>query len=132
MDLVLKFKFIAQRRSESLSNVNPRSSKHLYSSVKPAIKNYHERSSLGTKYRRMFDEVNAINTYFADISSDPHYDSQVIEQLFGSLPQQSNWCLILFLLTTKFSNCCLRLKKFLLDLISCHTGYFGYVLHTYS
>jgi hypothetical protein len=131
MSLVLNFKFIAEHHSESLSSVNPRSSKDLYSSVKPAIKNYHERLSLGTKYGHMFDEVNAINTYFADISSDPHYDSQVIEQLFGSFPQQYNWCLILFI-DYKVSNCCLKLKRFLLDLISCHIGYFGYVLHTYS
>jgi hypothetical protein len=34
---------IAERRSESLSNVNPKSSKDLWSSVMPAIKNYHER-----------------------------------------------------------------------------------------
>ena len=43
-------KLIAERRSENLSNVNPRSSKDLWSSVEPAIKNYHKRSSLGTKY----------------------------------------------------------------------------------
>ena len=88
-------KLNAERHSESLSNVNPRSSKDLWSSVKPAIRNYHESSSLGTKYGCMFDDVNAINAYFADISSDPRYDSQV-ELLVSSLPQQSNSGLVLF------------------------------------
>ena len=64
-------KLNAERHSESLSNVNPRSSKDLWSSVKSAIKNYHETSSLGTKYWCMFHDVNAINAYFADIASDP-------------------------------------------------------------
>jgi hypothetical protein len=90
-------KLITERRSESLSNVNPRSSKELWSSVKPAIKNYHERSSLGTKYGCMFDDVNAINAYFADIACDPHNDSHMIEQLLSSLPRQSNSCFVLFI-----------------------------------
>jgi hypothetical protein len=30
----------------------------------------------------MFDDVDAINAYFADIGSDPHHDFQMIEKLF--------------------------------------------------
>jgi hypothetical protein len=44
----------------------------------------------------MFDDVNAINAYVADIGTDPHYNSQVIDQLVSSLLQQSNSCLVLF------------------------------------
>ena len=44
----------------------------------------------------MFDDINAINAYFADIACDPHYDSQVIKQLVGSLSQQSNSGFLLF------------------------------------
>jgi hypothetical protein len=44
----------------------------------------------------MFDDINAINAYLADIAFDPHYDCQVIEQLVSSIPQQSDSCLVLF------------------------------------
>jgi CRISPR/Cas system-associated protein Csm6 len=66
-------KLIAERSSEGFSNVNPRSSKDLWPSAKPVIKNYYGRSSLGTKYGCMFDDVYPINAYVAD----QHYDSQV-------------------------------------------------------
>jgi hypothetical protein len=98
----------------------------LCSSVKPAVRNYHERSSLSTKYGYsiyvyiyVWYDVNIINTYFADIASKPHYDSKVIEQLVRSLAQQFNSCFVLFcLLTLKFTKCYLKLRRLLQDLIS--------------
>jgi hypothetical protein len=71
-------KLIAERCFESLSNVNPRSSKASRSSVKPAIKNFHERSSLDSKYGCRFHDGNACHRYFTDIACNRHYDSQEI------------------------------------------------------
>jgi hypothetical protein len=77
-ELSSKFdKLIAERRSESLSNVNPRSSKDLSSSVKPAIK----ITTRGNLQVLNVDDVNTINAYFAVMASDPNYHSPVIEQL---------------------------------------------------
>jgi hypothetical protein len=38
----------------------------------------------------MFEDVDAINAYFADIATDPHYDSHVTEQIVSSLSDQSS------------------------------------------
>jgi hypothetical protein len=38
----------------------------------------------------MFEDVDAINAYFADSDTYPHYDSRVIEQIASSLSDQSS------------------------------------------
>jgi hypothetical protein len=38
----------------------------------------------------MFIDLDGINAYFANIATDPHHDSNNIEQLVSSLPQSDN------------------------------------------
>jgi hypothetical protein len=85
-------KLIAEHRSESLSSINPRSRKELWSSVTSTIKSCNGKTSLrpSAKYRPMFEDVDAINANFADTATDSHYDSRVIEQIVSSLSQKAS------------------------------------------
>jgi hypothetical protein len=44
----------------------------------------------------MFSDVDGINAYFANYATDPHCDSNKIEQLVGSLPHSENFRDFLF------------------------------------
>jgi hypothetical protein len=45
---------------------------------------------------RLFTDLDGINDYFANIATDPQYDSNLIEQLVGCLPHSDNSRDVLF------------------------------------
>jgi hypothetical protein len=89
-------KLISEHRSSILSQVDYRSSKELWATVKPTLKAGSCNRSLGARFGDKFADTDAINAFFANIATDTHYDSGVIEKLIDSLPVYSQTKGVLF------------------------------------
>ena len=106
-------KLISEHRSSILSQVDYRSSKELWATVKPTLKAGSCNRSLSARFGDKFADTDAINEFFANIATDTHYDSGVIEKLIDSLPVYSQTRGVLFyeyevfkMLTKVKKNCC--------------------------
>ena len=89
-------KLISEHRSSILSQVDYRSSKELWATVKPTLKAGNCNRSLSARFGDKFADTDAINEFFANIATDAHYDSGVIEKLIDSLPVYSQTRGVLF------------------------------------
>jgi Reverse transcriptase (RNA-dependent DNA polymerase) len=79
-----------------LSRVDYRSRKELWAFVNPAVKGGSSFKSLSAWFGNMFNDFDGLIAFFANIATDPHYDSTKIEQLVCSLPHSGIFRDVLF------------------------------------
>ena len=66
-------RLIAEHREHELRDVNYKDTKKLWSKVRAAPVPA-RAATLGSKYGSQFDDLDALNTHFANIATDPDYD----------------------------------------------------------
>ena len=78
-------RLIVEHREHELSDVNYKDAKKLWSKVRAAPGTNARAVTLGAKYGPQFDDLDAINTHFANIASDPDYDIDDINAIIESV-----------------------------------------------
>lgn len=77
-------RLIAEHREHELRDVNYKDTKKLWSKVRAAPVPA-RAATLGSKYGSQFDDLDALNTHFANIATDPDYDIDYINAIIDSV-----------------------------------------------
>jgi hypothetical protein len=77
-------KLVYEHRCSILTQVDSRSSKELWAVVMPTLKAGSCNRPRCARFGDKFADPDAVSEYFANIATDTHYDSGVIEKLIDS------------------------------------------------
>ena len=78
---------IIKYRQSELSNVKYTDTRKLWNKVRPTLGANSRAVTLGDKYGPQFDDLDAVNTHFASIATDPQYNIEEINSIIESIPQ---------------------------------------------
>jgi len=78
-------RLIAEHREHELSDIKYKDTKKLWSKVRAAPGTNTRAVTLGARYGPQFDNLDAVNTHFANTATDPDYDIDDINAIIESV-----------------------------------------------